>query len=426
MELRLDRPPEMMRVLLQTVEHPFGTIKVSLPLRYPWRVNAMRGARLLFILLGVLLILSGCASTGPNGPAGVVGGTAEPDYKYPWVVRVNGPCGGVLIHPEWVLTAGHCILPLPSSRDVFYRRTDPYTGAVYEETRVPGTRGVFRPLDYNVPGLGDNDLALIRLAQPFSISPYIQTVGLPSSPIAPGLVGTVASFSHTTMLPPDKVAIFRAPVAPLGFGKAFLIGTSDATGALCPGDSGSGFVTYENGRATVRGIVSEASGDCVTPSGHLARFIDVFLYRDWILETIRMPDYFLAGNTLVRWSGRVARGVMGIGCPNRFGTMWGPLNVLGVEEGANCEAGESQTVVCSLSGAQIGPVGRAITGFTMKTECPPFPASVASLLFTPTWASYYGPAPVHPNPLGVCQREFTCRVGFANLNDPADGSEFAP
>ena len=173
----------------------------------------------------------------------------------------------------------------------------------------------------------------------------------------------------------------------------------------------------------MRGTLSEASGDCVTPSGQLARFIDVFLYRDWILETMRTTDYRLAGTNRVRWSGRVSRGVMGIGCANPYGTIWGPLNVFGVEEGANCEPGQKQTVVCSLSGAEMG--SRVITGFSMKTECAPHGTSVESLPFTATWASFYGPAPVSPDPVGICVREFTCHVSLGGIVfDPGDGGVF--
>jgi hypothetical protein len=203
-----------------------------------------------------------------------------------------------------------------------------------------------------------------------------------------------------------------------------LIFTTDATAALCPGDSGSGFVTYENGRATVRGIASTVNrtSDCVTPSGNSVDFVDVFAYRDWILKTIGMTDYFLAGNTRVRWSGRASRGVIGIGCINLYGTMWGPLNVFGVEEGVNCEGDQMQTVVCSLSAGQVGPpvtvTRRRISGFTMKTTAADGTTNVQSLPFSSTWASYYGILPFG------AYREFTCQVGLADATVADDSGIF--
>jgi hypothetical protein len=245
---------------------------------------------------------------------------------------------------------------------------------------------------FNMPSALDNDIALIKLAQPFSISPYIQTVGLPSSPRVAGVVGTVASFSHTMMLPPDKLAIFRAPIPQQEYTKIFHISTSDATGSLCPGDSGSGFVTDENGRATVRGIASSVnvSSDCVTPAGNEVDFTDVFAYRDWILQTMGgITDNILAGNTRVRWSGRGAHGEMILNCfnPDDGLFMSGPLNVSGVEVGANCEADRTHRILCVLSEPLAMDV--RITGFTMKTTSADGSIDVQSLPYSSSDAAYY-------------------------------------
>jgi hypothetical protein len=366
-----------------------------------------------------------------NGTSQVVAGVLEPDYKYPWLVR-NCACGGVPLSPQWILTAAHCVTPNLCRNVFFYRRTDPYTGTRHSgEVSTGGTGpnpGVYIHPEFDFKNIR-NDIALVRLKYPgFEIRPQLQTVALPKNPRTGGVVGTVASFSHNEPIPIDKVSVFRAPLPDpeTSSEQKFTIFTTDATGSLCEGDSGSGLVTVEDGRATVRGIAVAGSGNCVTAGGFAVDFMDVFAYRDWILQTINTVDYRLAGTTRVRWGGRTARGMTVLGCENPYGLMTGSLNVPGTELGANCDATQTQAVVCSLnSGQQDSIVPLAIKSLTMKTECPPFPATVQSLPVTNNWASFFGPAPTHPDPVGVCLREFTCRVG-PNISPPTGAARADP
>ena len=78
-----------------------------------------RGHGLVSRLLLLASLVGGLSAQalGETDTEMIVGGTAAPDGKYPWQVRlyssdsdVVGFCGGSIIDEKWILTAAHCLL----------------------------------------------------------------------------------------------------------------------------------------------------------------------------------------------------------------------------------------------------------------------------------------------------------------------------
>ncbi|ESP01376.1 hypothetical protein LOTGIDRAFT_111620, partial [Lottia gigantea] len=257
----------------------------------------------------------------------VVGGHPVIPGDWPWVASLHfipwhnftgrsglrHLCGGSLIHPQWVITASHCL-----SSDVFPGLNNPDNWIVAlgenDQTTDDGTEQfleiekIIRHPLAQCKGPFLYDIALVKLKQPAALSDYVNVVCLDTMGDFPaGSHCTVAGWGQDTMETPGTKIPFKA-ILPIvnstdcrnkyyslpdydeatslvKIDNSVLCASSENGGKdACWGDSGGPFFCEKDDKWYQVGIVSIGyeCGNVEFPG----IYTRVSHYKDWIAQTL--------------------------------------------------------------------------------------------------------------------------------------------